>query len=256
MSAVFEQQRKFFMNIEFTDYRVHCSGTVMKVHKVILATHSEVFRQKMRTHPYRLTLPSEDAQVLTSLFAVMYYGNYNDHLFGNGTQPHALATLTPASLKNEIDGIGNAGQHLKDETDQKVLDNVFDKITRHETSVMTRLHWSLSNNVSIHILSQRYQCDLAIAITFVRIREVAKTLLLDVKDLIRPADIDKFVKVMEKVYNEVPEGAPIRTKLCALAREFCRRNPSKENYFRGALWKVIPKSPRMKEDLASNHSWA
>lgn len=43
MAAVFEQQRKFFMNREFTDYRVICNGTVVNVHKVILATHSEVF---------------------------------------------------------------------------------------------------------------------------------------------------------------------------------------------------------------------
>ncbi|KAI4594246.1 hypothetical protein KJ359_008521 [Pestalotiopsis sp. 9143b] len=256
MSASFEQQRKFFMSMEFTDYRVHCNGTVMNVHKVILATHSEVFRQKMRTHPYRLELPSENDQILTSLFSIMYCGNYSDRLFGNGTHPHALTTLTPASLKSEIDGIGNAGQHLEDEKDQKALNHVFDKIMRHETGVTILLLSSLWHAVSVHVLGHRYQCDLAIAIAFVRIREVAKTLLLDSKELIRSPDIDKFVQVMEKVYTEVPEGAPIRMKLCGLVREFCRRNPSKESYFKGALWKVIPKSPRMKEDLASNHPWA
>lgn len=186
----------------------------------------------------------------------MYYGNYNDPLFGNGKQPHALTTLTPASLKNEIDDIGNAGQYLEDENDKKALDKAFENIIRHENSVLTRIQQSLQNSVAVHALAYRYKCDLAIAISFVRLREAAKTLLLDANEILRTADVDKFMLIMEKVYTEVPEGAPIRMKLCSLAREFCRRNSKKEKYFHAALWTVIPKSSRMEEDLVKSPTWA
>lgn len=47
MSLILEQQGIYFKNLEFTDFKIQCNGIAMNVHKVVLASHSRVFRHAL-----------------------------------------------------------------------------------------------------------------------------------------------------------------------------------------------------------------
>lgn len=47
MSLILEHQSKYFKNLEFTDFKIYCNEVTMNVHRVVLATHSRVFRHAM-----------------------------------------------------------------------------------------------------------------------------------------------------------------------------------------------------------------
>lgn len=176
---------------------------------------------------------------LDHLLAIIYRGNYPDDLFGKGKFPHAIAALSRESLKNLITDVETADQHYEDKSDQEAMNQVFNKILRCDPGVMTLIHHALWDAVEVHILAHKYECDLAIAITYVRIQELAKALLLDTKEMIRTYDVDKFVLIMEKAYTQLPKGAPVRLKLCGTVREFCRKNPDKEGYAKRALSPIV-----------------
>lgn len=173
------------------------------------------------------------------LLAIIYRGNYSDDLFGTGKYPHALAAQSRENQKNLNKGVETAGQHYEDKTDQEAMNRVFDKILRRDQSVMNLIHHSLWYASEVYILAHKYECNLAIAVTYVQILELAKALLFDTKDMLIASDFDKFVIIMEKAYTKVPEGSPLRLKLCEIVKEFYRKNPDKETYAKKALMPIV-----------------
>ncbi|ETS85218.1 hypothetical protein PFICI_03243 [Pestalotiopsis fici W106-1] len=250
--AAYDQYGMLFKSEIFSDFKLTCNGTTIPVHRIVLATHSPVFRRAM-TSSFKeareglMNLPEDDPVILEKFLSIMYRGTYDDALFGKAQAPHLTTTLPLKKLIGFLSGT-EAGWDL-DMNERKALDNFHCTNDIDSPEGMALAQESLQDALYIYFMAKKYQCAIAAVIAHDRFLS-ALDFCFD-KPEFSDQELHKFIEVIDELYsNSIPKDI-LRLTLCRHFHRFTDKRPDVGQRFGALATDLIKAHPEFATDMNS-----
>ncbi|KAF7528379.1 hypothetical protein G7054_g10187 [Neopestalotiopsis clavispora] len=254
--AVYGQNAMLFKSQELSDFTLTCHGTRIPAHRIILATHSPVFRRAMsigfkETRESVMDFPVDDPAILEKLVSIMYRGSYDDIIFGNVTAPHIATTMPLDKVHSSANGRGNGNLYENDERDAAAIAKWSrDHMMNHRLEDLEAkdvVFECMQDALYIYIMARRLQCDIATVVAHDRFNEILE-FYFDMEEY-HYLDLKKFTEFIDELYTNTPPDVNIRRSLCNQIKQFQRIQPEPAAKLRTLAADVLEVHPDFRKDM-------
>ncbi|KAK6220647.1 hypothetical protein LQW54_002092 [Pestalotiopsis sp. IQ-011] len=248
--AVYDQNAKFFKSQELSDFTLTCRGTVIPVHRFVLATNSTFFRTAFRGNFKSLMdFPEDDPAILEKVMSIMYRGNYDDVIFGKAQHPHTVTRRPLSTICREIRGAVSTGPDEWDTRDRLAISDVAQVLdNEQETDAVDKIFECLQDSLYIYILARKIEFPIGEVLAAERFALVLRN-YFDAGQF-RDVEIRTFVEFIDELYTNTPAKAELRLTFCFHFKQFCRRYPAESSKFRKEAAGVLQVHSDFRDDMA------
>ncbi|KAI0156170.1 hypothetical protein BJ166DRAFT_616261 [Pestalotiopsis sp. NC0098] len=252
--AVYDQNAKFFKSQELSDFTLTCCGTMIPVHRFVLATNSSFFRTAFRgnfkeARQSLMDFPEDDPAILEKVISIMYRGNYDDVIFGKAQHPHTVTRRPLNTICQEIRGQGNTSPDEWDTRDRLAISDVAQVLdSEQETDAVDKIFECLQDSLYIYILARKVEFPIGEVLAAERFALVLRS-YFDAGQF-RDVEVRTFVEFIDELYTNTPAKAELRLTFCFHFKQFCRRYPAESTKFRKEAAGVLQVHSDFRDDMA------